>query len=118
VPNIRRRLRVQHPPWADSQQLNLSLFGIALGGVRAGGGAGAVCGAVSSATKNEQMMREGEDLQIQDRPATESASKSRDDGTHELKPAGDTWPSITKPLDFSDRSEFLVATSSEAMPAA
>jgi hypothetical protein len=48
------------PPWAGSQQLNLCLFGIARGGVR--GGAGAVCGAVSLATKNEQMMTEGEDL--------------------------------------------------------
>jgi hypothetical protein len=89
---------------------NICLFGIARGGVRAGGGAVAVCSAVSPATKNEQMMTEGEDLQIQDRPATESAGKSRDDGTHELKHAGDTWPPITKPLDFSDRSEFLVAT--------
>jgi hypothetical protein len=64
MPNIRRRLQVQHPPWAGSQQLNLCLFGIARGGVRAGGGAGAVCGAVSLTTKNEQMMTEGEDLQL------------------------------------------------------
>jgi hypothetical protein len=78
--------------------------------VFAGGGAGAECGAVSPATKNEQMMTEDKDLQIQDRPATESASKSRDDGTHELKHAGDTWPPVAKLLDFSDRSEFLVAT--------
>jgi hypothetical protein len=35
--------------------------------------------------------------------------QERDDGTHELKHTGDTWPPITKPLDFSDRSEFLVA---------
>ena len=77
MPNIRRRLRVQHPPpWAGSQQLNLCPFGIARGGVRAGGGAVAVCSAVSPATKNEQMMTEGEDLQFQDRPATELAGKS------------------------------------------
>jgi len=40
----------------------LCLFGIARGGVRAGGGAGVVCGAVSPATENEQTVKEGEDL--------------------------------------------------------
>jgi hypothetical protein len=64
----------------------------------------------SLATKNLQRMTEGDVLQFQDRPATESAAKNRDDGTHELKHAGDTTAAHPKALDFSERSEFLVAT--------
>ena len=51
----------------------------------------------------------GDLLQFQDRPATESAAKNRDDGTHELKHAGDITAAHPKALDFSERSEFLVA---------
>jgi len=40
----------------------------------------------------------------------ESAGENRDDGTHELKHAGDTTPARHKTLDFSGHSEFLVAT--------
>jgi hypothetical protein len=42
------------------------------------------------ATQNLQLMTEGEVLQFQNRPATESAGKNRDYGTHMLKHAGDT----------------------------
>ena len=63
MPNIRRRLGVQiSPSLGGKSATQLCLFGIAQSGVRAGGGAGAVCGAVSLATKNEQTMTEGQDL--------------------------------------------------------
>ena len=63
MPNVRRGLRVQISSSLGGQSATqLCLFGIARGGVRAGGGAGVVCGAVSPATENEQTVKEGEDL--------------------------------------------------------
>ena len=60
------------------------------------------------ATKNVQLMTESKVLQFQNRPATESAGKNRDYGTHMLKHAGDTTAARPKTLDFSTFSEFSV----------
>lgn len=63
MPNIRRRVLVQISPSLGGQSpTRLCLFGIARRGVRAAGGAGVVSGAVSLATENEQMVKEGQDL--------------------------------------------------------
>jgi putative transposase len=61
--------------------------------------------------KNVQLMTEGKVLQLQSGPTAESAGKHRDDRTHELEHAGDTTAANSRTLDFSQLSEFLVATS-------
>jgi hypothetical protein len=65
------------------------------------------------ATKNVQLVTEGEVLQFQNGPTAESASKNRNHGTPELMHAGDTTADHRKTLDFSALSEFLVATGFE-----
>lgn len=62
------------------------------------------------ATKNEPMMREGEDLQFSNRPAPDSAGKNRNDRLQERENAGDTTTAHHKTLDLSAHLEFLVAT--------
>jgi len=54
-------------------------------------------------------MTQGEVLQFQNRTTAESAGNNRDDGTHELKRAGDITAANPRTLDFSPPSEFLVA---------
>lgn len=61
-------------------------------------------------TKNVQLMTRGYVFQFQDRPATQSAGKNRDDGTHELKHAGDITTANPRTLDFSPLAEFSVGT--------
>jgi hypothetical protein len=58
------------------------------------------------ATKNVQLVTEGEVFQFQNGPTAESEGKNRDDGTHEFKHAGDTTAAHPKTLDFSALSEF------------
>jgi hypothetical protein len=67
------------------------------------------------ATKNVQLVTEGEVLHFQNHPTTESAGNNRDDGTHELEHAGNTTATHPETLDFSLRSEFLVATGPMAL---
>lgn len=55
-------------------------------------------------------MPQGEVLQFQNPAIAESAGENRDDGTHDLKHAGETTAARHKTLDFSWHSEFLVAT--------
>jgi hypothetical protein len=57
-----------------------------------------------------QLVTEGEVLQFQNSPTTEAAGNTRDDGTHELKHAGDTAATLQKTLEFSMPSEFSVGT--------
>src|ERR1700691_4961790 len=64
----------------------------------------------SLATKNVQLVTEGEVIQFQNRPTAESASKNRDNRAPVLMHAGDTTADHRKTLDFSALSEFLVAT--------
>ena len=52
----------------------------------------------SLATKNVQQVTEGEVFQFQNGPTTESEGKNRDDGTYELKHAGDTTAAHSKTL--------------------
>jgi len=62
------------------------------------------------ATKNVQLVTQGEVLEFQNRPTAESAGKNRAEGTHELKHARNTTAARLITRDFSARSEFLVAT--------
>ena len=59
-------------------------------------------------------MTEGKVLQFQNSPATEAAGNTPDDGTHELKHAGDTAATLQKTLEFSMPSEFSVGTGEKA----
>ena len=68
------------------------------------------------ATKNVQLVTEGEVIQFQNRPTAESEGKNPDDGTHELKHAENTTAAHPKTLDSSERAEFLVATSALTAP--
>ena len=55
-------------------------------------------------------MTEGEVLQFQNSPATESADNSRDDGAPMFKHPENTMAVNPKTLDFSAFSEFSVGT--------
>jgi hypothetical protein len=52
------------------------------------------------ATKNVQLVTEGEVLQLQNGPTVESADNNRDDRTHELGHARDTTAALPKILEF------------------
>jgi hypothetical protein len=65
------------------------------------------------ATKNVQLMTQGEVLQFRNCAATESADKNRNDETQEREHAGDTTAAHPKTLDFSTRLEFSVQFSSD-----
>jgi hypothetical protein len=56
------------------------------------------------------MITQGEVLKFHSRPTTESAGQHRDDGSLELKHAGDIASVNPKTPDLSVISEFLAAT--------
>ena len=62
------------------------------------------------ATKNMQLMTEGEVLQFQNGPAAEPAGNSGDDEPHMFKHPENTMAVNPKTLGFSALSEFLVGT--------
>jgi hypothetical protein len=67
------------------------------------------------ATKHVQLAPEGEVLQFQNRPATESARKNGNDWTHESEHVRDIKPVNPQTLDFSLCAAFLVATVSKGI---